>query len=442
VLHFPGEQNIGNFKQALQRKIDSKDFDFRGVRFPDVSFEEFDFDTAADFSYATFNEKANFSRARFCAANFDFVHFNVAANFTSASFSKRAHFTSTSFRDGAYFNHANFSDVVEFGSARFRVVGYFGYTSFQAANFSNATFSAELVDFSGATFSGAADFSGAKFDGVAEFGYASFSAEAYFIDASFGAAVNFSFATFKHQVKFAGKEANAVFAEPSYLDLRFARIEQPEIISFHTITLRPSWFVNVDARKFEFSNVDWYWRSINKEIASLQNSDVSSPYRMLAIACRHLALNAEENHRYEEASKFRYTAMDARRLEQWRGFDFRRLSWWYWLASGYGERILRAALVLLGILLFSAALYTHVGFAQWEPKLESESDLAAAKRDEIGAPLKIPRALTYSVAVMIFQRPEPRPATTAAQTIVLLETILGPVQAALVALGIRRKFMR
>jgi uncharacterized protein (DUF433 family) len=42
---------------------------------------------------------------------------------------------------------------------------------------------------------------------------------------------------------------------------------------------------------------------------------------------------------------------------------------------------------------------------------------------------------------MTFQKPEPRPATPAAQTVVLLETILGPVQAALLALAIRRKFM-
>jgi hypothetical protein len=43
---------------------------------------------------------------------------------------------------------------------------------------------------------------------------------------------------------------------------------------------------------------------------------------------------------------------------------------------------------------------------------------------------------------MTFQKPEPRPTTTAAQALALFETILGPVQAALLALAIRRKFMR
>ena len=41
-----------------------------------------------------------------------------------------------------------------------------------------------------------------------------------------------------------------------------------------------------------------------------------------------------------------------------------------------------------------------------------------------------------------FARWEPRVATNAVQSLVLLETILGPVQAALLALAIRRKFMR
>jgi hypothetical protein len=105
-------------------------------------------------------------------------------------------------------------------------------------------------------------------------------------------------------------------------------------------------------------------------------------------------------------------------------------------------RVWQAFFVLLGILLLSALLYTQVGFSRWEPKVASESDATVAKRDTIGAPFGFGRAVGYSAGVMTFQKPEPRPATTAAQTVVLLETVLGPVQAALLALAIRRKFMR
>ncbi len=326
-----------------------------------------------------------------------------------------------------------------------------GFNFSATANFSNVTFS-EAVDFRFATFHdevffsrasfAEADFAHATFKNLAYFIYACFNGAAHFTNTSFNSMVLFRNAIFRNYVSFADLRGEPVFVDSSQLDLQFARIEKPEHISFHTVTLRPYWFVNVDPRKFEFTNVDWRWRSTREEIESLQEDHVSSPHRMLAIACRHLAVNAEENHRYEEGSKFRYMAMDARRLEHFRGFAFWRLSWWYWLASGYGERVLRAAVVLFGILLVSAALYTQVGFVRWEPRINSESEAATAKRDESGAPLKLSRALTYSAAVMTFQRPEPRPATITAQTIVLLETILGPVQAALLALAIRRKFMR
>jgi len=134
-------------------------------------------------------------------------------------------------------------------------------------------------------------------------------------------------------------------------------------------------------------------------------------------------------------------AMDARRLESG-GVAPWRLSWWYWLASGYGERPFQALMVLFAIFLVFGLLYTRVGFARWEPKLATEADAVMAQKDVVGAPLKFSRALTYSVGVMTLQKPEPKPVTAAAQSVVLLETILGPVQGALLALAIRRKFMR
>ena len=88
------------------------------------------------------------------------------------------------------------------------------------------------------------------------------------------------------------------------------------------------------------------------------------------------------------------------------------------------------------------AFYTQVGFARWEPRVATQQEAAEARRDEVGESLRWPRALTYSLGVMTLQKPEPRPATNAAQSLVMLETILGPVQAALLALAIRRKFMR
>jgi hypothetical protein len=424
VLHFPSKEKSADFEKALQRKLDNKDFNFRGAWFPeDGSFVEFDFSAKADFHSVTFSEKADFSHATFSAeADFSSATFNANASFSSATFSARADFSYATFSAAAAnFRYATFSAKAFFGGATFTGKADFVYATFSAkANFGSATFSAEAF-----------------------FGSATFSAEAFFGSATFSADADFRLAIFADHVNFGGREeegGNPILT--SSLVLQFARIEKPEHVSFHTLTLRPHWFVNIDARRFDFTNVNWGGRNVNEEIQSLKNKGGASPHRFLAIACRHLAVNSEENNRYEEASKFRYMAMDARRLESWRGFAPWRLSWWYWLASGYGERIFRAFVVLLGIWFVAGLLYTRVGFARWEPRLVNETDAITASRDTIGAPLNFRRALTYSAGVLTFQRPEPRPATTAAQTVVLLETILGPVQAALLALAIRRKFMR
>lgn len=389
VLHLPARKGEA-FKRAVNEKVENNDFNFQAVWFPDdIRFVETV--TKADFSHATFN---------------------AGVSFIGVEFKKRASFFRATFNTAAYFNNAIFDDGVNLKQAIFNA----------GVNFSGATF--KTVDCSFSNFRGAVDFKQASFRGRADF----------------------CGATFRDHVVFEGRKQKFGLSDFSTLNLQFARIEKPDCVSFHTLTLRPYCFVNVNPRKFEFTNVDWPpWSRhiIDDEITSLEALSVSSPHRLLAITCRHLAVNAEENHRYGRASTFRYMAMDARRREKWDGLDFRELSWWYWLASGYGERIMRAAVVLLGILFVSAMFYMKVGFARWEPKRTSETEAVAAKRDEVGEPFtSFSRALTYSAAVMTFQRPEPRPATTAAQTVILLETILGPFQAALLALAIRRKFMR
>ena len=462
VLHLPSKDKSADFEKALQKKLNNRDFDFSGVWFPnEVSFVKFDFRERANFSNATFSADVSFNSAKFSAkADFSHAKFSAKADFNSAKFGERADFGFAIFSALADFTHATFGAVADFIYAAFNAadftivnfsapVWFVGVTFGADSSFNNATFSADS-SFNTATFSATSSFMSAKFNGKADFSAAKFSATAYFSFATFSAATDFSCATFSatsfrsaafaDHVRFAGNEKSPVFTDTSSLDLQFLRIEKPDHVSFHTISLRPHWFVNVDARKFDFTNVDWDWRSIHEEVESL--GSVSPAHRMLSIACWHLAENAEGNRRYEEASRFRYMAMDARRLEEGQGLAVWKLSWWYWLASGYGERMLRALVMLLGILFLFAMLYHQVGFARWEPRVASESDAVAAQRDGVGAPLEFRRALAYSAGVLMLQKPEPRPATAVAQGLVILETILGPVQAALLALAIRRKFMR
>lgn len=373
----------------------------------------------------------------------------------------------------AYFSSATFKTYADFSDATFTADARFREATFSAdADFRETTFSAD-ADFEEATFSADGDFGEAAFGAHARFSDATFSADAHFPEAKFGEAdfnrsvfhalADFSRASFNDSIHFFGSATDrlskdgtsltgrALGNDPS-LDFQHVRIEHRDRIAFHTLNLRPHWFVNVDSRQFVFTDVDWQWDriSIKQEIAALEANDVFSPNRLLAIACRQLAENAESNNRYEEASRFRYWAMDLTRRTKWKGWRFWKSDWLhmlYWAVSGYGERILRALGVLAAVWFVFALLYMRVGFAQSPPKASNDGASSATAvstiiEDGIGQPLEFSRALTYSLAVMTLQKPEPRPLTNWAQTLVTLETILGPVQAALLLLAIRRKFMR
>lgn len=501
VLHYPGKEKSADFRIAFVGKLERKDFDFRGVWFPDeVRFRGFEFGVDANFSQAKFNAVTDFSRATFVGcANFAEVTFTTLASFAGATFSGAVDFAFATFMSLAQFHDATFTaaadfSVVTFGalanfvkakfsadadftSAHFETGGYFSYAAFSAgASFSDATFSAAadftFVQFSAAahftngTFGSNANFSHTVFSAAAEFGVTTFSADTEFDGTLFQAEGNFRRATFAANVRFFGVATEGVATErelkdgallapmalgnnPS-LDFQHARVEQPDRVAFHTLILCPHWFVNVDSRKFVFTDVSWEWEhsSIDDEIAALKAKEVSSPKSLLAIACRQLAENAEANNRYEEASKFRYWAMNLARRIKWKGWRFWKTDWLhvlYGAVSGYGERILRPFGVLTAVWFVFVLLYTQVGFAQQQPSNATASSSSAASmnpEDRTGQPLEFSRALTYSLAVMSLQKPEPKPLTGTAQTLVLLETILGPVQAALLALAIRRKFMR
>jgi hypothetical protein len=468
VLHYPGKEKSAAFAVVLQKKLEAEDFNFRDVWFPEaVNFQNFEFSDYSDFSYATFSARANFIGATFSDdASFGFATFSDDASFSSATFSGEANFTYATFSGEAYFSSATFSAEANFIGATFNDKSSFYETTFSAGayfspvifsndtsfmsatfrgetEFQSATFNAD-AKFNCTTFSAEVFFHASTFSAYAEFASATFSGEAEFSSATFSAETKFSYAIFKDQIRFSG---NNSFRSRSSLNLEFLRVDKPDLVSFHTVTLRPHWFVNVDPRKFVFTDVDWNWRatSIKGEIKSLAEKSVSSPRRLLAIACRQLAENAESNNRYEEAARFRYWAMDLLRPQKWAGWRFWKTDWLhilYWAVSGYGERILRGLACLASVWVVFALLYTQIGFTKPEDKSATPSPITATEPDTVGQPLPFKDSFAYSFSVMSLQKPEPKPLTRAAKWSVLLETVLGPVQAALLALAIRRKFMR
>lgn len=412
VLHYPGTEKRKVFQRALQQKLNDEDFNFQGVWFTDeVFFENLTFSKKADFRRAVFSRTAYFSLARFSTdAFFDGAQFDKKADFRGAQFGGKVSFRGAQFNADAYFSGAQIYQKASFVSVSFNANAYFGGLSIiggEGSNTQGAISSAGAVD------------------------------EDKLVD------INFKGANFKEVARF--KENK--FTEPTCLRFANAIFDKPERAVFHNTAVRPHWFINVDSRKFTFINVDWGYldirAAVRKEIAALERS-AAGDLSDLETTFRQLAVNGEENNRYEEAADFRYMAMETRRLQRRRKVDLFRLSWWYWLLSGYGERVQRALGALAVIWLFFAVVYWTGNATWWQPKQAARvaAESSEPKQQTAATPLTLTEALIYSAGVMTLQKPEPLPANKRAKACVLLETILGPVQAALLALAIRRKFMR
>ena len=322
----------------------------------------------------------------------------------------------TRFYGEAVFDHATFCEVSKFRDAEFLcAVAFFIGTDFcKETSFSNTKFT-ESVNFSRATFCEDVSFDGTEFHGD----------------------VDFQQVTFAGQTAFNGTAQNRMFCNGKRVNFRNAEIEDSSRTSFHTITLRPGWFVDVDSRQFSFTDVDWYrlhsWRrrwTIGDELKAVRQLGVTSAAVLLEVACRELAINSEEHHRYVEASRFRFLAMDARRRQSKRGSLGLSLDFWYWVLSGYGELQGRALFWLGVILLGFAGLYMWADFPQ-ELDLTWSNFLPSLWQSTI-----------YSLGVMTRQRLTIEPEPGLVQVLVVLEGVFGPLQIAVFALALRRKFMK
>ena len=525
VLHFPGEGKKDDFREVLESKLAQKDYNFSGTVFPESTsdFKRREFDADTRFDGAIFIGDANFTRAHFCGETTDFrrAHFcGKQAYFSDAHFSGAVSYFSEAQFGGKLtsFSRAEFSKLIDFTRAYFRGV----QTSFTGAHFSGertifskAQFDAETTSFEraefsvqpnfqdttlrnatfkSATFARGADFTRAAFDGTraisngirertTDFRRATFDGELYFRGAKFKGFTDFNRTNFLDAVKFIGgerdEEPSPVFAPEGQVNFKRARIDKPDLFSFDTLRLRPSWFVGVDARKFDFTAVDWGGlldgsaNTLDREIKGIrEKGETGSPYVLLAQACRRLSANAEENREYPLANEFQYWSMDALRTE---GRDYRKETWdslvwirrtwlrvakrcgpattlrlvWsrirsrhqgrprnfgyiptlYWALNGYGVRTARAFWVLMGIWATSTILYMIVDPSEFKDFGQGIGYLW--------------QAAVYSLLALARLNPEPRPEEPGVfQFFVGLEGILGPLQIALLALAVRRKVMR
>jgi uncharacterized protein YjbI with pentapeptide repeats len=434
VLHFPGAEKKGAFEIAFERKLASHDSNYQGwfpggnwfagltIETPldlrhtffagRAAFYKTTFNSHVTFEGVIFNEGAWFDHSTFGGkVSFNSAHFRKATDFGHATFSGKVDFVSANFLTRAEFGHARFELHADFRDCVFNGEVDFGYSAFKSGSFWPATFnstvsfsdasfvranfrvsefkakaifsfcvfgSAEFIDasfgdaavFSFSRFEEMANFVRAKFDSAIKLDMCSFDNEARFTLATFNGKTDFSYTVFKDIVSFSAEDEIGGFGKNATCDFRHTRFETPRRVSFHGLTLRPHWFVNLDPREFEFVDVTWIGKLsrhfINIELGELRirqelernnaaerraerlrdlelfgdqvaveelkKEEVEAArvaagelkqrnprfYRLLSIACRQLAINAEENHRYDQGSDFRFWSMELQRKEGWR----------------------------------------------------------------------------------------------------------------------------
>lgn len=469
IFHFPSEEKKDEFALAFSERIEQEDYLFYGTWFPQiVDFSGHTFNKFADFESVTFNHEVSFDNAKFLA-NCQFISavFKAMASFYKTIFSKNeeddlvTNFHSATFENSVDFRSARFKNIADFADVKFLVENSSSVNpspTFTHSSFSNSTFE-EDAKFAGATFSSAlfletafeklADFRGADFILASNFSKAIFKKTADFRDTRIKSQLTFEGASFEDFAKFSGKDNKHNSWPKDNLNFSSVDIEKPEKISFQIVELKPDSFINTDVRRFDFTDIKWRiknfafdWSRFNnilfwKEEAKRRESG----YEHLEVVYRRLAINAEERAHYRQASKFRFTAFDIQRINRWHGRLPITLLWWYKWTSRYGENWGWAAIVLVLVLSASAFVYTKVDFYVCpldKPIVQSSSAGLCAIRT-----LDQYEASRHSLATATFQNVEYRKPTTGwGETFVILEKIFAPLQAALLALAIRRKFMR
>lgn len=371
--------------------------------------------------YPNLNKVEEFEKEfekRITAKDYDFngVYFPTLVSLFSKNFEKHVTFHSATFMRGIQISSTNFSKPVDF----------IGTIFMKDSSFYKVVFS-QYASFHAAIFTEDSDIA--------------------FFDTKFEDMVDLSYTTFKGYVTFDGKRGCPLFVgEKTFINLQYARLENPEKISFHKVRLEPSWFVNCDASKLIFTDCGWSYYdgksiSVKTELNHIKAREITNPYPLLIKAGWQIAHNFEENRSFAEASVFRMIANESKNLNTVWWIRPLTLHWWYKISSYYGESWWLALAILVSILFIFAGIYTLHAFQVCpldKPLVLSiQQNLCEVRTLNFG------EAILHSLATATFQNIEyQKPVTLTGEMLRIFEKILVPVQAALLALAIRRKFMR
>lgn len=296
---------------VFDASVFSSDCSFRKTIFENqTTFYSTEFRSDVSFHSAVFNDSAHFSNSKF----------NGLADFRVKRFPKEVTFKDAIFINTVKFNNVIFEDLVLFENAIFNIRADFAKTIFtKHTNFISAKFKSG-ADFSNATFEMKTNFDKTKFGkkGATDFSETKFNNDTFFDRARFRNYVSFNSAIFgkdsdvffrgnlfaeKVNFRYCNSEGYLRFSKlrqgaENTFDFEEAAFEKASRVSFHTLKLCPNWFVNVDSRKFVFTDIDWQNiesdfrnKNIQAELDCLERRDITDQKkRLLKIAHDSLVL--------------------------------------------------------------------------------------------------------------------------------------------------------
>jgi uncharacterized protein YjbI with pentapeptide repeats len=469
--------------------------EFRDAKFAQANFSEVVF-SGVTFQNAVFgneltNENAlvNFKNSTFAG---DFSVFSIKSyiktDFSEATFVTTIDFSNANFYKEVRFVSTNFKNKVFFLDSRFEELAYFNGSIFE---FETSFFKSHFVKdvwLYKTEFQKKADFGQATFEAKAFFHETTFVEEANFSGTQVFKVISFQSATFQSYAMFDGHASHEQFKEETIFEFQYTRFTSPDLVSFHSMILSPNWFVDTDVRKVVFVNPNWNFTAEN-QLDILRGRGIYYPEKLFRITCHQLATNAEENNRYDEASNFRRLALQMEKSEKWESLrkSFKSFSkkesysnkslgffpltivklakafllsvfnlllhYIYLISSFYGESWTLALGVLLSLIfIIFPIIYTQINFKTCSKDRPIAASLSNCEneKEEIKKnctcnedPIIFKDAIVQSLTTATLQNVEYRkPLTFWSEFWIILEKIFAPLQAALLALAIRRKFMR
>ncbi|HPQ44690.1 MAG TPA: pentapeptide repeat-containing protein [Syntrophales bacterium] len=486
---------FARIREAQEKK---KTCDLSGTIFEgNIAFNQFDknnplpsmecfkayFNGFAVFQGTHFGGNVDFRETRFRQdANFMLAQFSMNATFIGARFRRFTVFMQTLFCEGAYFSRAQFS-ATNFERARFNGHAYFVKTQFSGeGNFQNALFRKE-ARFEDTCFRSLVSFMNAHFNN-ANFNNARFNKEGGFMDAQFNGYSSFAFLNVmkKGQIIFQDFAGTNTFLNQA----RFWYLNIEGSLLFEGTDLSEVSFSDTQIQKIDFVNVKWprsglrSWRNVLYDEIDLfeqmkknnltPNDDrlktlytdyldfknwikrtvsygkkYGDQIRKVGILYRRMKNKYRTLQNWSEVSNWHYGEKEMYRKEN----AFRRylpsFSFLYWLSSGYGERYVRAGVVLAALIFLLSFGLAWTGLDAAGVSGLNPTDFHGITSITLGAlDLKsIGALLMNTLKYATFQKDVLFvPRNMWGELIRLIAQILIPIQTALFILAVRNRFRR